>query len=313
MATRRGGKKFGLLGASLLLPLLLACRDQEYKPVSLNAPASAVAARPGAPPPVLIGMAPILSAQASAQGMALLAEGLSGPPGGLKVKPFLGSSYQEINNMVLFGQLDAAIVCTGAFSDPAFAHGARVLLVPQIWPGTSYYHALVVVARGSAFRRFQDLEGASIAFTDPLSLTGCLYPLAQARKSGGDPRHFFAPIRFTHSHDRSLAMVASGLVQSASVDSAVFREWTSDHPREAQALRILDQSPDFPAPPIVVPASLSPARAEELSRAFANLSASEAGRRTLAVMGWTGFAKPDATYLKRLAEVAPMMESAHAP
>jgi len=313
MATREGGWEFGLLGALLLLPLLLACHDQEYTPVSLKAPASEVAARPNAPPPVLIGMAPILSARASAQGMALLAEALSRPPGGLRVKPFLGSSYQEINNMVLFGQLDAAVVCTGAFSDPAFAHGARVLLVPQIWPGTSYYHALIVVARSSTFRRFHDLAGASIAFTDPLSLTGCLYPLARVRSSGGDPHHFFGQIRFTHSHDRSLGMVAGGLVQSASVDSAVFREWTGDHPREAQTLRILDQSPDFPAPPIVVPASLSPARAEELSRAFVNLSASEAGRRTLAIMGWTGFAKPDATYLKRLAEVASMMDAAHAP
>ncbi len=304
--------EFGLFWALLLLPALLACHDQDYKPVSLKAPASPVATQPGTPPPVLIGMAPILSARASAEGMALLVQALS-HPSGLRIKPFFGATYQEINDMVLFGQLDVAIVCTGAFSDPAFARSSRVLLVPQIWPGTSYYHALIVVARSSTFRRFHDLEGASIAFTDPLSLTGCLYPLARVRNSGQDPHHFFGRVHFTHSHDRSLAMVAGGLVQSASVDSAVFREWTGDHPREAKALRILDRSPDFPAPPIVVPISLSPALAEDLSRSFLGLPSSETGRRALALMGWTGFAKPDATYLKRLAEVGPMMEAAHAP
>ncbi len=296
----------------LFLPTLLACHDRDYKPVSLKAPASPVAAQPGTPPPVFIGMAPIISAQASAQGMALLAQALSQPLG-LRVKPFFGASYQEINDMVLFGQLDAAIVCTGAFSDPAFARSTRVLLVPQIPPGTSYYHALIVVARSSTFHRFNDLEGASIAFTDPLSLTGCLYPLARVRSSGRNPHLFFGRVHFTHSHDRSLAMVAGGLIQSASVDSAVFREWTGHHPQEAEALRILDRSPDFPAPPIVVPASLSPARAEELRRSFLGLPASEKGRRALALMGWTGFAEPDATYLKHLAEVGLMMEAAHAP
>lgn len=294
--------------AMLLCVTLLACGADPYTRVSLEPETIPNPGRGDAPSPIIVGMAPILSAASSAEGLMLLCtvfERQLGRP----VKPFLGSSYQEINSMVMLGQLDVALICTGAYADTAMGRQSKILLVPRLTQNSNYYHSVIVVSARSPFRRFEDLRATTVAFTDPLSLTGYAYPVSRALALGDRPNDFFKEVRFTHSHDLSLEMVALGLVQSAAVDSAVADSWMNSHRDKAQRICIIEESADYPAPPIVVPATLPEAEARLLRTAFARLADSPEGREVLDAMHWKGFADPDPAYIKGMEAVRALLET----
>jgi phosphonate transport system substrate-binding protein len=284
---------------AIVTTLLLGCRSQEYKAVSLQPGGTPPPLAARGPQPLRVGLAPILSAQGGGEGLAALCAGLSRRLG-RPVVPLLGSDYREINDMLGLGQLDVGIVCSGAYEDPRLCKVCGPLLIPQLIGSGSTYQSYIVVRDQQPARRLEDLRGASFEFTDSLSLTGYIYPVSRLCELGQTPGTFFSKVAFSHSHDRSLAMVLDGSVVAAAVDSSVFKVWRDRHPEEAHKLRILDRSEPFPSPPIVVENALPATEKEALRRAFLDLADTEEGKAILLKIGWTGFQAPDAQWQLRM-------------
>lgn len=292
---------FGTRAAAIAVlgAFLLGCDSRGYQSVSLR-PGEAVAPDSGrGVHPLRIGLAPILSIEGSGEGLAMLSAALSRNLG-RPVQPLLGSDYREINDMLGLGQLEVGIVCAGAYADPRLSKVCEPLLVPLLMGAGSTYQSYIVVRDEDPSRRLEDLQGASFVFTDSLSLTGYIYPVSRLSGLGRAPGTYFSKVSFSHSHDRSLTMVVEGSVRAAAVDSSVYKVWLDRHPAEARRLRILERSEPFPAPPIVVQASLPSSEKEALRRAFLDLPDSEDGRAILAKIGWTGFQMPDDPWRKRM-------------
>ncbi len=285
-----------LLGLSLFL---LSCHSQDYQAVSLSAgPPPSQAASPGLRP-IRLGLAPILSVQGSGEALAALCQALSRQLG-RPVVPLLGSDYREINDMLGLGQLDVGIVCAGAYADPRLCRVCEPLLVPLLIGGGATYQSCIVVQEANPSRSMADLRGASFEFTDSLSLTGYIHPVARLCGMGERPGTFFSTVGFSHSHDRSLSMVADGSVTAAAVDSSVFSVWKERHPEAARRVRILEASDLFPSPPIVVENQLGGEPKEALRQAFLTLATHAEGKAILHKLGWTGFQQPDAAWHRRM-------------
>jgi phosphonate transport system substrate-binding protein len=202
-------------------------------------------------------------------------------------------TYEEVNTLVIRGEVDLAWICTGAWPVLAGAKAARLLAVPVV-AGSSTYNALIVA--GTSRARAQDLSGLSgarFAFTDPISLTGCLYPRRRVEGMGGDPEKFFSSTFFTYGHDRSIEAVRRGLAGGASVDSLVYDYLARRFPEEVEGMRVIERSPSFPIPPLVVPGRTSTARLEEIRTALFDLSRQEDGKKLLDALLVDGFALPD--------------------
>ena len=244
-------------------------------------------------------MAPILSLRTGGEGLVSLCQAMSQHLG-KQVTPFLGADYRETNDMLYLKQLDMGIVCSGAFSDPRLDRTCEPLLVPLLIGAGSTYESFLIVRAKDPAHRLEDLEGRDFVFTDALSLTGFIHPLSRLCALGRTPESFFSKVSFSHSHDRSIAMVLDGGVTAASVDSAVFMMWKERQPSEARNLRILERSEPYPAPPIVVQTTLSEQDKTALRNALLDLGQSEEGKEILKKIGWTGFQVPDAEYLRRL-------------
>jgi phosphonate transport system substrate-binding protein len=244
-------------------------------------------------------MAPILSLRTGGEGLVSLCQAISQRLG-KQVTPLLGADYRETNDMLYLKQLEVGIVCSGAFSDPRLDRTCEPLVVPLLLGAGSTYESYLIVRAKDPAHRLEDLEGRDFVFTDALSLTGFIHPMSRLCALGRTPEAFFSKVSFSHSHDRSIAMVLDGGVTAASVDSAVFMMWKERHPSEARNLRILERSEPYPAPPIVVQTTLSEQDKTALRRALLDLGQSEAGKEILKKIGWTGFEVPDAEYLRRL-------------
>ena len=102
----------------------------------------------------------------------------------------------------------------------ANAHiGAQVIL-QETYRGLPSYTSRVFVRRDSGIRELADLRGKTIAFADPISESGYLYPLdlfasAGLLQRGEDPNRFFGRVLFAGGYQQAMQAMASGLVDAA--------------------------------------------------------------------------------------------------
>ena len=281
------------------LLMLVACDSRDYKAVSLQPGTPQGHPRVESKGILRVGMAPILSLRTGGEGLVSLCQAMSQRLG-KQVNPLLGSDYRETNDMLYLKQLEVGIVCSGAFSDPRLDRTCEPLVVPLLIGAGSAYESYLIVRAKDPAHRLEDLEGRDFVFTDALSLTGFIHPISRLCAMGRTPESFFSKVSFSHSHDRSIAMVVDGSITAAAVDSAVFMMWKDRHPSEAKNLRILERSEPYPAPPIVVQSTLSMEDKDALRKTLLDLAQSTEGKDILKKIGWTGFEVPNADYLRRL-------------
>ncbi|MEK7405550.1 MAG: phosphate/phosphite/phosphonate ABC transporter substrate-binding protein [Acidobacteriota bacterium] len=169
-----------------------------------------------------------------------------GAPVGMKQR----KTYQEVNELLEKGELDAAFLCSGGYVHGGKTLRSEIVAVPVV-VGKSTYQAYVIVHRDSPIRDFNGLRGHSFAFTDPLSNSGWLYPASRLNDLGDTPSSFFSRVTFTYAHDRSIEAVAQKIVDGASVDSLVYAHLAARAPERIRATRIIERSPPFGIPPFV--------------------------------------------------------------
>jgi phosphonate transport system substrate-binding protein len=201
-------------------------------------------------------------------------------------------TYAEVNALIAAQQVDLAFVCTSAYLEGQAAQTMTLLAAPEIG-GESVYYSQVIVPAASRAQEMADLRGRSFAFTDPMSLTGRVYPTYLVRQLGADPDQFFDQITYTYSHDRAIEAVAAGIVDGAAVDSLVLRYALARHPELQDRIRIVHTSPPFAIPPVVVPSTLPFPQQQQLQQILLDMHQFESGRQILASLGIDRFVTID--------------------
>jgi len=193
-------------------------------------------------------------------------------------------TYLEVNDLIEHGEVDLAFVCTSAYVEGHNTFGMELLAAPQVDGKTTYNSYLIVPARSEA-QSISDLRGKVFAFTDPISLSGRVYPTYLVHQLGFDPEAFFARTFFTYSHDEAIRAVAGGVADGAAVDSLVYEFALARDPSLAEKVRVIHVSPDFGIPPVVVSPFTRPQVKEELQSLLLDMANDPAARQALASMG----------------------------
>jgi len=201
-------------------------------------------------------------------------------------------TYQEINDLLKSGELDAAFLCSGGYVRGGPELAAQLLAVPVI-RGKTTYQSYIIVHRDSAIREFTGLRGRAFAFTDPLSNTGWLYPVSRLASLGGTPASFFARVSYTYGHDRSIAAVAQKIADGAAVDSLVYEHLAASEPQRVSSLRVIERSPEFGIPPVVASPRLDPRLKQRLRIALLTLHQSPEGSHILRPLAIDRFVESD--------------------
>lgn len=276
-----------LLTVPLLLAWLAACAPAGVQPLirlsdlePLEVPTSDV-------PPLRVAVAAVLSAQSTAETYQPLLDYLSAKLG-RPVELVQRRTYGEINQLIEDGEVDVAFVCTGAYVTGRDEFGMRLLAAPQVNGATVYYSNLIVPSDSPA-QSLADLRGGVFAFTDPMSTTGRMYPTYLVQRLGTTPERFFSRTYFTYSHDEAIRAVAGGLADGAAVDSLVYDSVVRRDPALGAKVRVVDRSPPFGIPPVVVGPSVRPQVAAQVAEILMGMSADPEGRRALEAMQIDGF------------------------
>ena len=201
-------------------------------------------------------------------------------------------TYQEVNDMLGTGKLDAAILCSGPYVYAKRQYGIELLAVPVI-NGSPTYRSYIIVPQSSTAASFEELHRRRFAFTDPLSTSGYLYPVYVLMSQGRQPATFFAKTLFTYSHDNSIEAVAEGVVDGAAVDSLIYDYLQGTNPSLVARTRVIHRSPPFGAQPVVVPKNLDQAIKRALRDLFLGLDQDLGGREILKNLGVDRFIQGD--------------------
>lgn len=273
---------------------LLDCRRSRYEEIEVDLAERvrpARSARGGSGAAFRFGLAAMISPRETASDYATLAREL-GAAIGAGAELLHGKTYREVNELLVTGRLDAAFLCTGGYLELAARVPVEILAVPRVGGRTSYRSLLLVRERSGA-RSILDLKGRRFAFSDPLSLSGHLYPRWRLRAAGLDPDAFFARAEFLGSHDRSIQAVRREVVDAAAVDSLVYEALRAKG--GAAGLRVLESSPELGIPPVVARASLPGSRRGRYREALLRLHERELARAALSRIGIERFveAPPD--------------------
>lgn len=207
---------------------------------------------------------------------------------GSSVKIVQRKSYQEINDLIKNNEIDFAFVCGGAYIDGNSEFGMKLLVVPVVYNNTTY-NSYIIVQNESNYTDITDLRGKKFAFSDPLSNSGKLYPAYRLYLINETPDSFFGKNKlgknnwfYTYSHDNSIIAVAEKLAEGAAVDSLVYEYMKETHPEIIAKTRIIDISPPFGIPPIVVSKEIDPFLEAKLRGIFLDMSNDDEGKRFLA-------------------------------
>ncbi len=143
--------------------------------------------------------------------------------------------------------------------------------------GASSYAGVVVVKAESSDRAVADLKGERVAYADPFSTSGFIFPV----RLFADARVDVVPV-FTGSHERSLAALMEGRADAA----ATYEEVVANDPR----FRIIARTDSIPNEPLFIRAGLDNAKRASLSAAIMKFAATPEGQAVLKDMAdITGF------------------------
>lgn len=196
-------------------------------------------------------------------------------------------TYQEINDLIKNGEIDFAFICSGSYVEGNKEFGMKLLAAPQAF-GRSTYNSYIIVHRNSSYVNISDLRGRRFAFSDPLSNSGKLYPAYRLSLINETPESFFGMDEngrnkyfYTYSHDNSIIAVAERLAEGAAVDSLVYEYLKDQKPDIISKTRIIEVSPPFAIPPVVVSKDIDPLLEQKLKDIFLNMDKDEEGKKIL--------------------------------
>jgi len=151
---------------------------------------------------------------------------------------------------------------------------------------------VMIVARASGIHRVRDLQGRTIAFTNPTALAATLLNQYDLFESGLRIA-VRSTIRYTHSPETSLLNVALGQADAAGVSASDWEDFQRDNTDAAAKLAVLRRTDTLSGPAVMASHAVSSSDVRGLQESLVRLSASADGRTALERAGVSAFLPGD--------------------
>ncbi|MBE3596863.1 MAG: phosphate/phosphite/phosphonate ABC transporter substrate-binding protein [Hydrogenibacillus sp.] len=198
---------------------------------------------------------------------------------GVPVEVFVGSDYTALIEAMGAGKVDIGFLNPQGYV-LAKDRGYADVLLKAVRHGSDSYRAQFVVLKDSPIQSIADLKGKKIAFVDPASTSGYVYPVVLLKKNGIDPEKDITPI-MSGGHDKAiLALLRGDADVAVSFDDARTIVEKTD-PDVMNKTRILTYTDNIPNDTVSVRSSLPEAWKEKIKAAFLGIAEDEHGKQII--------------------------------
>lgn len=172
---------------------------------------------------------------------------------GIRVVPYVGTSYGDLIDKVAKREVDFAFLSALSYVEAESKVDLKVLL-KKVWD-KGFYYSVILVRADSNIRKISDLKGKRLGFVDKKSGSGALYPIAALNRARLKVPSDFKTVIYTGSHNQSVHALKTGAVDAVAIfsndpkgkDSA----WTQ-HGGLLKDVRVLWSSSAIPNDPLCV-------------------------------------------------------------
>ena len=192
---------------------------------------------------------------------------------GFPVKGFVSQDHAAAVEALRNGEADISFMGALPYVLAHDQMGAQVIL-GEVYRGSPIYHGRIFVRRDSGIETLEDLRGKSIAFADPISESGYLYPLetfveAGLLERGQDPQEFFSAVYFAGGYQQAIQAVANGYADAAGASQFSDLLLTPD---QLEEIIWIAESDDIPSHAVIARGDLEPERLEAFKQAMLKLN-----------------------------------------
>jgi phosphonate transport system substrate-binding protein len=196
---------------------------------------------------------------------------------GVPVRAIVASDYAGVIEALRSKRVDLAFVHPVGYVLANREAGCQIL-VRDVWQGKTAYTARFYVRKDHGIQRVEDLRGKTVAFVDPASSSGYIYPMVLLIRQGlvrdRDPKSFFKDALFTGTHEAALQSVLRGRVDAAaSFDKAP--ELHLKDPALIAQLTFVGETPEIPEAGICARPGLPAEALARIKRALLSIKAPE--------------------------------------
>ena len=206
-----------LFTASAVAAVMGGCGDTDKSSSAGGASGASVASGEANPKKLVFGFVPSVEADKIADNAKPMADYLSKKLG-MPVETFTSTQYTGLIEAMASGKVDIGSLPPLAYVLAKDQNAADVML-KTVRKGSITYHSMFVTRADSGIKKIEDAKGKRIAFVDPTSTSGYLFPAAYLKSKGINPTNdsFFSRSIFAGAHDSAIKAVYSGDVDVAAV------------------------------------------------------------------------------------------------
>ncbi|MFK4785038.1 phosphate/phosphite/phosphonate ABC transporter substrate-binding protein [Fusobacterium sp. MFO224] len=135
---------------------------------------------------------------------------------GKEVEVFTATNYVGVVEAMGSSKVDFGIIPPFAYVLANKESGAQVILKALNKHGESFYRSEFVVKKNSNINSLDDIKGKRVAFVDPSSSSGYLYPGAYLKKNGIDIEKDIQVV-YSGGHDKSIQLLLNNDVDLIAV------------------------------------------------------------------------------------------------
>lgn len=213
-----------------------------------------------------MGVVPSSNSEKLAEDLEPFAKALSEKLG-TKVEVFTASSYIGVIEGIGSGSVDFGIVPPFSAVLSNKQSGTKNLLVGKTPNGKPGYYAEIFVRKDSGIKSLNDLKGKKIAFVDPSSASGYIYPGAMLKDAGLDLEKDLS-YQYSGGHDKSLQLLLNKDVDAIASYENVIKKYKNDFPTAKDELEVLTKSELIPGVTVVASGNLDSDMQEKVKTAL---------------------------------------------
>lgn len=193
--------------------------------------------------------------------VAFLSKSLNAP-----IKLYITSTYSELSQRFISGELDMAIIPPYAYVKLASKIKLKLLASMKL-EGNYYYNGVIAARKDGGINALADFKGKKFAYVSPDSASGYLYPRILFKKSNLNPDRLFAETQFTGSHFDSVKALATGAVDGIAVfkDSLNFAQLQG---LDISGIKIISQTENIPHEAFVAQYNMNDEFARKIQKAL---------------------------------------------
>ena len=200
---------------------------------------------------IKMGFVPLKNSEQLVEDVKPIADYLSQKMG-VKVEAFTASNYIGVVEGIGSGSVDFGIIPPFSAVLAQKQSNAQPLLTSKGKTGKSGYTAELYVRKDSGIKSLEDVKGKKVAFVDPSSSSGYIYPGAMLVKAGINLDKDIS-YQFSGGHDKSLQLLLNKDVDVIATFDGVEERYAKDFPAALTDIEKLASSDTIPG--IMVTAS----------------------------------------------------------